>query len=265
MKDKKAIIIIILLVISLSLGGYLIYDKAFSNKCNTKEIISPNEEKNNTSNDSKDNNDNNTTNNNTTSKKDYEYVGLAFNGYKTYNWSDSGIPREDGEPEQTVNRISIPKILIDTTVTKKLNDKMYSSYSGYISKITNNLKDEAIVSTDVSYSYAIYKDILFILITDSYLNYRGSGITSYNGYYYDIKNDKELTFKEVAKKLNIDTKKALDKANNSNEELSGNEKAKYVCNVIPNDMNNYLDVYYTTGDSCSENTMLDNFVTLSID
>lgn len=252
MKDTKTIIIIILLVISLSLGGYLIYNKGFSNKCNTKETISPKKEKNNTSNDT------------TTSRKDYEYVGIAFNGYKTYNWSDSGIPREDGEPEQTINKISIPKILIDTAVTKKLNDKMYNTYSGYISKITNNLKDGAIVSTDVSYSYAIYKDILFILITDSYLNYRGSGITSYNGYYYDIKNDKELTFKEVAKKLNIDTKEVLDKANNNNEELSGSEKAKYVCNVIPNDMNTNLDVYYTTGDSCSENTMLDSFVKLSI-
>lgn len=52
MKDKKTIIIIILLIISLSLGGYLLYDKAFSNKCNTKETISPKDNEN--SNEAKD-------------------------------------------------------------------------------------------------------------------------------------------------------------------------------------------------------------------
>ena len=81
MKDKKTIIIIILLIISLSLGGYLLYDKAFSNKCNTKETISPKDNEN-----SKEEK-NNTSNDNTTSQKDYEYVGLAFNGYKVYNYS----------------------------------------------------------------------------------------------------------------------------------------------------------------------------------
>ena len=275
MKDKKTIIIIILLIISLSLGGYLLYDKAFSNKFNTKETISPKDNEN--SNEAKDNttskdtttsnettSGNNTSNDTTTSRKDYEYVGLAFNGYKVYNWSDSGIPRDEDEPEQTVNNISIPKILIDTPVTKIINKKILNGYRGYINKITTNIKDEAIVSTEVSYRYAVYKDILFILISDGYLNYRGSGITSYNGYYYDIKNDAELNVNDIIKKLNIDTKKALDKANSTNEELSGSDTAKYICNVIPDEMNEILDVYYTTGNNCTEHTMLDYFVKMDI-
>ena len=259
MKDKKTIIIIILLIISLSLGGYLLYDKAFSNKCNTKETISPKDNEN--SNEAK---DNTTSKDTTTSRKDYEYVGLAFNGYKVYNWSDSGIPRDEDEPEQTVNNISIPKILIDTPVTKIINKKILNGYRGYINKITTNIKDEAVVSTEVSYRYAVYKDILFILISDGYLNYRGSGITSYNGYYYDIKNDAELNANDIVKRLNIDTKKALDKANSTNEELTGSDTAKYVCNVIPDEMNEILDVYYTTGNDCTEHTMLDYFVKMDI-
>ena len=269
MKDKKTIIIIMLLIISLSLGGYLLYDKAFSNKCNTKETISPKDNEN--SNEAKDNttsnettSGNNTSNDTTTSRKDYEYVGLAFNGYKVYNWSDSGIPRDEDEPEQTVNNISIPKILINTPVTKIINQKILNSYRGYINKITTNIKDEAVVSTEVSYRYAIYKDILFILISDGYLNYRGSGITSYNGYYYDIKNDAELDTNDIIKRLNIDTKKALDKANSTNEELTGSDTAKYVCNVIPDEMNEILDVYYTTGNNCTDHTMLDYFVKMDI-
>lgn len=274
MKDKKTIIIILLLIISLSLGGYLIYDKTTTSKCNTEETISPkdnetpNEAKDNTSKDNTTSNettsDNNTSNDTTTSRKDYEYVGLAFNGYKTYNWSDSDIPRDEDEPEQTVNNINIPKILIDTPTTKIINQKILNNYQGYIKKITTNIKDEAVVSTKVTYRYAIYKDILFILISDGYLNYRGSGITSYNGYYYDIKNDQELDTNDIIKRLNIDTKKALDKANGTNEELSGSDTAKYVCNVIPDEMNTALDVYYTTGDSCSDHTMLDYFVKMNI-
>lgn len=269
MKDKKTIIIIILLIISLSLGGYLLYDKAFSNKCNTKETISPTDNEN--SNETKDNTNsnetnsgNNTSNDTTTSRKDYEYVGLAFNGYKVYNWPTSEFGKESTDPDQTTNNISIPKILIDTLVTKIINQKILNGYRGYINKITTNIKDEAIVSTEVSYRYAVYKDILFILISDGYLNYRGSGITSYNGYYYDIKNDAELNVNDIIKRLNIDTKKALDKANSTNEELSGSDTAKYVCNVIPDEMNVALDVYYTTGNDCTEHTMIDYFVKMDI-
>lgn len=275
MKDKKTIIIIILLIISLSLGGYLLYDKAFSNKCNTKETISPKDNEN--SNEAKDNttskdttasnettSGNNTSNDTTTFRKDYEYVGLAFNGYKVYNWPTSEFGKESTDPDQTTNNISIPKILIDTPVTKIINKKILNGYRGYINKITTNIKDEAIVSTEVSYRYAVYKDILFILISDGYLNYRGSGITSYNGYYYDIKNDAELNVNDIIKRLNIDTKKALDKANSTNEELSGSDTAKYVCNVIPDEMNEILDVYYTTGNNCTDHTMLDYFVKMDI-
>ena len=62
----------------------------------------------------------------------------------------------------------------------------------------------------------------------------------------------------------IDTKKALDKANSTNEELSGSDTAKYVCNVIPDEMNEFLDVYYTTGNNCTEHTMLDYFIKMDI-
>ena len=172
MKDKKTIIIIILLIISLSLGGYLLYDKAFSNKCNTKETISPKDNKN--SNEAKDNtnsnettSDNNTSNDTTTSQKDYEYVGLAFNGYKVYNWPTSEFGKESTDPDQTTNNISIPKILIDTPVTKIINQKILKNYQSYIDTVNTNNQEAAIASTTVSYRYAIYKDILFIMVTDS--------------------------------------------------------------------------------------------------
>ena len=239
MKDTKTIIIIILLVISLSLGGYLIYDKTFSNKCNTKETISPkdnensNEEKNNTSNDT------------TTSKKDYEYVGIAFNGYKTYNWPTSEFGKESTDPDQTTNNISIPKILIDTPVTKTMNQKILKNYQGYIDAVITNNEKEAIASTTVSYRYAIYKDILFIMVTDSYLNHRGSGITSYNGYYYDIKNDTELSLDDIIKRLSINVSNKL----NAISDKIG-DTAKTICGIIPGTNDSGKDYYYSLEDNC---------------
>ena len=239
MKDKKTIIIIILLIISLSLGGYLLYDKAFSNKCNTKETISPKdnenskEEKNNTSNDT------------TTSQKDYEYVGLAFNGYKVYNWPTSEFGKESTDPDQTTNNISIPKILIDTPVTKIINQKILKNYQSYIDTVNTNDQEAAIASTTVSYRYAIYKDILFIMITDSYLNHRAGGGVHFTGYYYDIKNDAELSLNDVIKKLNINVTSKLKAISDKI-----GDTAKTICGIIPGTNDSGKDYYYSLEDTC---------------
>lgn len=239
MKDKKTIIIIILLIISLSLGGYLLYDKAFSNKCNTKETISPKdnenskEEKNNTSNDT------------TTSQKDYEYVGLAFNGYKVYNWPTSEFGKESTDPDQTTNNISIPKILIDTPVTKIINQKILKNYQSYIDTVNTNDQEAAIASTTVSYRYAIYKDILFIMVTDSYLNHRAGGGVHFTGYYYDIKNDAELSLNDVIKKLNINVTSKLKAISDKI-----GDTAKTICGIIPGTNDSGKDYYYSLEDTC---------------
>lgn len=256
MKDKKTIIIIILLIISLSLGGYLLYDKAFSNKCNTKETISPkdnetsNEAKENTT--SKDNTNsnettsgNNTSNDTTTSRKDYEYVGLAFNGYKVYNWPTSEFGKESTDPDQTTNNISIPKILIDTPVTKIINQKILKNYQSYIDTVNTNDQEAAIASTTVSYRYAIYKDILFIMVTDSYLNHRAGGGVHFTGYYYDIKNDAELSLNDVIKKLNINVTSKLKAISDKI-----GDTAKTICGIIPGTNDSGKDYYYSLEDTC---------------
>lgn len=239
MKDKKTIIIIILLIISLSLGGYLLYDKAFSNKCNTKETISPKDNEN-----SKEEK-NNTSNDNTTSQKDYEYVGLAFNGYKVYNWPTSEFGKESTDPDQTTNNISIPKILIDTPVTKIINQKILKNYQSYIDTVNTNDQEDAIASTTVSYRYAIYKDILFIMVTDSYLNHRAGGGVHFTGYYYDIKNDAELSLNDVIKKLNINVTSKLKAISDKI-----GDTAKTICGIIPGTNDSGKDYYYSLEDTC---------------
>lgn len=239
MKDKKTIIIIILLIISLSLGGYLLYDKAFSNKCNTKETISPKDNEN-----SKEEK-NNTSNDNTTSQKDYEYVGLAFNGYKVYNWPTSEFGKESTDPDQTTNNISIPKILIDTPVTKIINQKILKNYQSYIDTVNTNDQEDAIASTTVSYRYAIYKDILFIMVTDSYLNHRAGGGVHFTGYYYDIKNDAELSLNDVIKKLNINVTSKLKAISDKI-----GDTAKTICGIIPGTNDSGKDYYYSLENTC---------------
>lgn len=239
MKDKKTIIIIILLIISLSLGGYLLYDKAFSNKCNTKETISPKDNEN-----SKEEK-NNTSNDNTISQKDYEYVGLAFNGYKVYNWPTSEFGKESTDPDQTTNNISIPKILIDTPVTKIINQKILKNYQSYIDTVNTNDQEDAIASTTVSYRYAIYKDILFIMVTDSYLNHRAGGGVHFTGYYYDIKNDAELSLNDVIKKLNINVTSKLKAISDKI-----GDTAKTICGIIPGTNDSGKDYYYSLENTC---------------
>ena len=266
MKDKKTIIIILLLIIFLSLGGYLIYDKATMSKCNNEATISPkenetpNEAKDTTT--SKDNttsnettSDDNTSNDTTTSRKDYEYVGLAFNAYKIYDWPTSDFGKENTDPDQTTNNISIPKILIDTSATKIINQKILKNYQDYINKVNTYDKEANITSTNVSYRYEIYKDILFIIVTDSYTNHRAGGNTRYTGYYYDIKNDQELSLKDIIQRLNINTNNTLTKISSKIK-----DNAKTICNIIPGKNDSGIDYYYSLEGTCG--SMDDGIVTI---
>ena len=141
--------------------------------------------------------------------KDYEYVGLAFSGIRLYDWPSKVLEKQKGEPDKLVFKANVPKILIDTEETKKINDEIYEQCKTIINEVKdassrNNVEAKnAAIEAYVDYSYTILKNILFIDVKTTRLNLRASGSSYDKIYYYDIKNDKELNISDVIKIFNI--------------------------------------------------------------
>ena len=57
------------------------------------------------------------------------------------------------------------------------------------------------------YEYAIADNIVYILIKESGGALNHSGFSTYKGFYYDMKNDKEISLNEIYKKYNITVEK----------------------------------------------------------
>ena len=228
---KKNVVIIILAILVLSLSGYVVYDKVINNsnpKVKDDESLTDNKESN--------------------KRESYEYVGNSFSGIIVDGWPE-GEQREPGEPEEFVKKADIPKILIETEVTNKINEKIYNDYSNAI-KIIKGETTGRYSSIKVTYDYTIVKDILFILVTESFGGPRSGGETIHTGYYYDIANDKELTLEEVCTKINLSI------------ELINDENVNSIEAIIPLRIGAY-HVYYGTSDytcgqmACEQNVYVD--------
>lgn len=233
MKDnKKNIIIIILSLLLLTALGYIIYNSLNNNtNKNTQETNNQNT-------------DNTLEQNNTQNNKYQEYnvVGEAYNGINIIKNTNDDIDTKNGDPVEMVEKVILPKILKDTDTTKTINQNILDDNKWAISAVEKGLQNEdnphVLFDVTTNYDYTINNDILYILVTTQIKYYRSHGWNDYYSYYYDIKNDKELTTNEVATRLNI---KLKDLTN-----------AKEITNIMY--LNNYKQakVYYKElEDNCS--------------
>lgn len=233
MKDnKKNIIIIILSLLLLTALGYIIYNSLNNNtNKNTQETNNQN-----TANTLE---QNNTKNN---KYQEYNVVGEAYNGINIIKNTNDDIDTKNGDPVEMVEKVILPKILKDTDTTKTINQNILDDNKWAISAVEKGLQNEdnphVLFDVTTNYDYTINNDILYILVTTQIKYYRSHGCNDYYSYYYDIKNDKELTTNEVATRLNI---KLKDLTN-----------AKEITNIMY--LNNYKQakVYYKElEDNCS--------------
>ena len=233
MKDnKKNIIIIILSLLLLTALGYIIYSSLNNNtNKNTQETNNQN-----TANTLE---QNNTKNN---KYQEYNVVGEAYNGINIIKNTNDDIDTKNGDPVEMVEKVILPKILKDTDTTKTINQNILDDNKWAISAVEKGLQNEdnphVLFDVTTNYDYTINNDILYILVTTQIKYYRSHGWNDYYSYYYDIKNDKELTTNEVATRLNI---KLKDLTN-----------AKEITNIMY--LNNYKQakVYYKElEDNCS--------------
>lgn len=230
--NKKNIIIIILSLLLLTALGYIIYSSLNNNtNKNTQETNNQN-----TANTLE---QNNTQNN---KYQEYNVVGEAYNGINIIKNTNDDIDTKNGDPVEMVEKVILPKILKDTDTTKTINQNILDDNKWAISAVEKGLQNEdnphVLFDVTTNYDYTINNDILYILVTTQIKYYRSHGWNDYYSYYYDIKNDKELTTNEVATRLNI---KLKDLTN-----------AKEITNIMY--LNNYKQakVYYKElEDNCS--------------
>ena len=235
---KGNTLLIIFMVISIALAGFLVYDKLLKEKdtnwCqeqgnennNTNENNSENKNTNENNSENKNTDENNSENKNTNENNSNQtgkiqvvdaYVKVA--GYSVYAGKE----------------IKIPKLTGNSNAVISFNDKILKdsldSIIGYKDRMMNNLADvennkifvvtESYVisnyydcynSFNFSYSHFTKNDIITIKVDydldNSTLdegmchNATGDDFDADEYYFYDIKNDKELSLKEAAEKFN---------------------------------------------------------------
>ncbi len=233
----KNTIIIILSIAVIALGGYFVYDKVIvkDNECVEKENS---------------NNNDSISNNETINRNKDEYVGLALSRYAMLEWylSDDKMA---SDPDYIVRRIDLPKLLFDTENAKKLNEKIYNDYIYDIENL--NVKTEKPYEVEITYDYYIMNNILSLMVERSASSSRGGSGNSRRGYYYDIKNDEELSVDEVAKMFDI----TLDKVRNYNLSLNkkDSKNAKEISSIML--FQQGCEVYYNTASNVIESVRVE--------
>ncbi len=127
-------------------------------------------------------------------------VETAMDKEKSIAWP-ADIERLEGEPEVLVNKIVLPKIIITSEAAQSINNKIIDQYSKYLEDEQTFNKGPFSITTD--YDSVVRDDILYLVISYVMNSYRATGSSGFDVYYYDIKNNTELSVQEVAKKYNI--------------------------------------------------------------
>ena len=172
-------------------------------------------------------------------RKEYQLVGDAFSGVRYFNWPEEVFKRNEYfDPTTLYHKVEVPKILIETEVTSKMNEEIYNNYSKYIEDVKNNGKAYVTYEIDIDYNYKVKNDILFILVKQSMNSSKLTSSEEYDVYYYDIKNDKELTTEDICTLFNITNSNADDTS------------IKDIYAVMPNSLTHF-DIYYNQNEPCS--------------
>ena len=178
MKNKNIIIILFLVIVLL--GGYIGYDLIVVHKEDNCKV------------------DNDSTNN--IEYSEHSVVVSAYDGIKTFHVkAENNCENED---LTLTSIVSIPKLVKNTKNTKEFNRKIYDELKEKIEFINKKINDE-LSYAHTSYEYTVIDDIVYIWVNNSTSLVCGGSGFSISDYYYDLKNDKELTLKEVYDKNNI--------------------------------------------------------------
>lgn len=131
-----------------------------------------------------------------------------------YDWADfSG----------QYHTIRLPKIDLPTEGAQGLNDKIYNDHSTPYETLLNYAEEEYIVRID--YEYKVYKDVIGIVV-EFVTGPQHAGAYAYRSYYYyNIKQDREVTFDEYISELGY-TKTDLERVLKSMEDLGEYESHK---------------------------------------
>ncbi len=121
------------------------------------------------------------------------------------------------EPIDKPHKLKIPKITLNSANANAFNNKLFSNFYKSIYDDAVNFKDTSGVVYEISYDYKVYNDCIGIII--SYVRMRpNSGIyREYNAFYYDVKNDKEITFDEYLAKCGLSMSSAITKLKATSE------------------------------------------------
>jgi len=127
-------------------------------------------------------------------------VEAAINKEVLIQWPDN-IERLDSEPETLTNKVVLPKITIDSEVARSINDKIINKYSTYLEDKQSYNKGP--YDVEITYDSVIRDNILYLIIKKIVNSYRATGGAEFDVYYFDIKNDVELSVQEIAEMHDI--------------------------------------------------------------
>lgn len=251
MKNKQTIWIIVLGLLVVGLTSYIITDK----------FILQNVEPNN----NQENNENN------------QEENITVTSSYTKTASKKVTDRLD-HPDTHTHTLTLDIPMINSTKpgTLTLNQKIQTDFQDE-KEIIENVRDidwqnqpdewknqlDDIVNQnstifDITYEYNISNDVIWILISKNGYFLRGSAFEYRYAYYYDIKNDKELTQAEIASKFNIDLEVAKTQMKQACTSTDG--QPQYSHDALENNLftitlkeNNFV-IYYGCLDGLSQIT-----------
>jgi len=134
------------------------------------------------------------------------------------NYEKNVIPAEGLEGmgyEELKHKIRLPKITKTSENANSFNEKLYNQLSGKYEILKNNEEYGAIYEID--YEYKIHNDVLGIVLTYTHAVQAGGANSYYYAYYYDLENDKEISFGEYLSSLNLDKEKLMSLINNTDQ------------------------------------------------
>ena len=243
MENNKRFLTIIVILSVLLVGslGYITYDKLSDKKDNTNEVKNDTKKDNNDNKENKDdktkddktkddttNNDNKdsqTKNDKDNQVKTEVKVETSYTKKGTVK-GPSGSEYENHDVEMDIN---VPKLTGNTKVTESINGKIQNNiYDNEIKSLNSKVR-----SYTVNYNYIIKNDIVLLDLVASTSIFEGSGYTDRYNYFYDIKNDKELTLLEAMKKIGLSEEEFYKKVRNSKEfSLDSKTTNKEILNVL---------------------------------
>ncbi len=121
--------------------------------------------------------------------------------------------------------IKIPKISASSSNALAFNAKIYKEFSPLHDALLCNGEGSAIINID--YKYKEYNSIIGITVTRHWAVQNSSSDPTYFFYYYDIKNDKELSFDQYLAALGSSRSAILQKMQKTSTYLQEIEHALY--------------------------------------